>query len=158
MKVKCIESITYHWGQEFISGKFYYIKDEFEKNVEIIIDSQYWDDSRVIASSGRVIQQFGKGLSDQEIESLIPGYIRALSNYKSKKWIKKITLPFVSISGELTKSNSFCFMSDVEISKRFDIPLIKNKVSFSTTTYRFDDYFKTIQELRSEKLGSLEII
>lgn len=155
MKVKCIESITYHWGQEFISGKFYDIKGEFEKDVEIIIDSQYWDDSRVIASSGRVIR---KGLSDQEIESLIPGYIRALSNLKSKKWIKKITLPFVEINSELNRIYSFCYMNDVEISKRFDIPLIKNKVSFSTTTYRFDDYFKTIQELRSEKLGSLEII
>lgn len=148
MKVKCIESITYHWGQEFISGKFYDIKGESEKDVEIIIDSQYWDDSRVIASC----------LSDQEIESLIPGYIRALSNLKSKKWIKKITLPFVEINGELNRIYSFCFMNDIEISKRFDIPLIKNKVSFSTTTYRFDDYFKTIQELRSEKLGSLEII
>lgn len=156
MKVKCIKSIVYHWGVQFEEDKYYNIIDQSEREQTIIADSRYWDDSRTLASSGRVIQKF-KNITEQEIDLLVPGYLTALKNYRTGVYTKKVSLPFVTINSEGNSTYSFCSMNEDEISKKFNIPIIDEKIKFSTTVYLFDEYFKTIQELRQEKLGSLKI-
>ena len=156
MKVKCIKSIVYHWGVQFEEGKYYNIIDQSEREQTIIADSRYWDDSRTLASSGRVIQQF-KNITEQEIDLLVPGYLTALKNYRTGVYTKRVSLPFVTINSEGNSPYSFCSMNEDKISKKFNIPIIDEKIKFSTTVYLFDEYFKTIQELRQEKLGSLGI-
>lgn len=156
MKVKCIKSIVYHWGVQFEEGKYYNIIDQSENDQTIIVDSRYWDDSRTLASSGRVIQQF-KNITEQEIDLLVPGYLTALKNYRTGVYTKKVRLPFVTINSEGNSPYKFCSMNEYEISKKFNITIIDEKIKFSTTVYLFDEYFQTIQELRQEKLGSLGI-
>ena len=157
MQLRCKKSITYHWASQFKEGVDYPVLDKLElKTITLITDyHNYYNDCRIIASSGKYLQQGEK--DTDELEKLIPGYNQSLENFRTHRFQKKITLPCFVIQNEEGKYTSFCSLTHKEISEIHGVELVEGKVSFETSLYMADEYFDTLQYNREKKLGSLGI-
>lgn len=158
MQLKCKKSITYHWASQFVEGKDYLVTELESQShkISLITDyHNYYNDCKLVASSGKYLQQGEK--NKDELENLIPGYNQALENFKSQKYERKINLPCFEIQNEEGKWTTFCSLTHKEISEIYGVELVNDEVSFTTTIYMADEYFDMTQYNREKKLGSLGI-
>jgi len=152
MHIRCKKTIWYHWGTQFFEGKDYLVLDNLLNiNVCLITDHRYFNDSKMIASSGQYLHL------RQDLEKLLPGYNQAIQNRKSKKYEKEISIPCFEIQNEQDEYLIFSSLTHKEISEIYGVELINGKVSLDRSIDVVDEYFDMIQYNRENKLGSIGV-
>ena len=150
MKLKCIQSVTYHWGIQLVKGKEYEIISYETRPVTIITDEfNYYEISRQISGS----------LRDPKLDEFRRNEIHERNNnllIEQKKYEKTIDVPFVNIKGE-ESVHKFITLSKEDI---FNLGCDRNpdgRPTLTTSNYFLDEYFETISAKRTSRLDELGI-
>ena len=150
MKLKCIQSVTYHWGIQLVKGKEYEIISYETRPITIITDEfNYYEISRQIAGS----------LRDPKLDEFRRNEIHARNKnllIEQNQYKKTIDVQIVSIKGE-ESVHSFITLSKDDI---FNLGCDRNPdgdPTFTSSNYFLDEYFETISAKRTSRLDELGI-
>lgn len=156
MKLKCIKSMTAHWGSILTEGNEYEVIEFIEKEIEIITNyKEYWKHTYMGASS---ITWIRKGYTQETLHEVIPGYLK-MEEYHAL-YTKRIKLPFVVFKCDDNSKQSFCLTTHDELINVYggaEDEKRKGKVSHCYTIYFIDDNFDYVQTRRDKKLNELGI-
>lgn len=163
MKIKCIKTYAYHWGNLFDEGKFYEIVKTDMREYEMIVDkTKYINLISKISESGTEIQYLLKDRDFNlerlnEIKKENDGIQNEVNGYIIKVKIPTAylpsDLPTHSIKYGWTSNNpqleKFCMYTHKELLNNYGTS------DFHYTVNILEDYFDVIPILRDNKINKI---